>query len=47
MAKFKPAGTRKPKIERSSKGMFPCIFFLVAGFAVVFFLFYELLKSGQ
>ena len=46
MAKFKPAGTRKPKIERSNKGMLPCILLLVVLFAGVFLLFYAILKSG-
>jgi len=46
MAKFKPAGTRKPKIERSNKGMLPCLLLLVVGFGLIFLLFYELLKSG-
>ena len=47
MAKFKPAGSRKPAAARSSRGMIPCFILIVSGFLLLFLLFYELLKSGK
>jgi hypothetical protein len=47
MAKFKPAGSKKTKIEPDSKrGLVPCVVIVVAGFALIFWLFYLVLKSG-
>jgi hypothetical protein len=47
MAKFKPAGSRKVKAERSNKSAIPCLIVIVLGFLLIFLLFYELLKSGR
>jgi hypothetical protein len=47
MAKFKPAGSRKPARKSSARGIVPCAILIVTGFALMFFLFYELLKSGK
>jgi len=47
MAKFKPAGSRKPAGQSSSKrGLIPCAVLILLGFALLFLLFYEILKSG-
>ena len=48
MAKFKPAGSKKAKAARSSKqGLIPCLFLVLAGFALIFWLFYLVLRSGS
>lgn len=47
MSKFKPAGSRKAKGQSSNRGAIPCFVVILAGFAVMFLLFYELLKSGK
>jgi hypothetical protein len=47
MARFKPAGSRKAKGGRSNKSAIPCFIVILLGFALVFFLFYELLKTGN
>jgi hypothetical protein len=46
MAKFKPAGSRKPTSRNSNRGLIPCAILILGGFAGLFFLFYEILKSG-
>jgi hypothetical protein len=47
MAKYKPAGSRKVKAQSSKRGLIPCAILIVTGFAIIFFLFYEILKSGR
>ena len=47
MAKFKPVGSRKVKVKRSNRGLIPCFILILAGFALIFLLFYESLKSGK
>ena len=47
MAKYKPAGSRKAKAPSSKRGLIPCAILIVAGFALIFLLFYEILKSGR
>ena len=47
MAKFKPAGSRKPAGQSSSnRGLIPCAIVILSGFVLLFLLFYEILKSG-
>ena len=46
MAKFKPAGSKKAPASRSNRGLIPCSILILAGFALIILLFYELLKSG-
>jgi hypothetical protein len=48
MAKFKPAGSRKPTSHSRStnRGLIPCVIVILGGFALLFLLFYEILKSG-
>jgi hypothetical protein len=48
MAKFKPAGSKKSKTAPDSKrGLLPCAFIVVLGFALIFWLFYLVLRSGS
>ena len=46
MARYKPAGTHKPKVS-SARGIVPCLFVLLLGFALVFYLFYAVLNSSK
>ena len=46
MAKYRPAGSKKIKPERSNRGLIPCAFLIIAAFALVSLLFYEILKNG-
>jgi len=47
MAKFKPAGSKKSKTAPDSKrGLIPCSLIVVAGFALIFWLFYLVLRSN-
>ena len=47
MAKFKPVGSRKATAARSNRSAIPCFIIIIGGFALIFLLFYELLKSGR
>jgi hypothetical protein len=48
MAKFKPAGSRKTKVAPDSKrGLVPCSLIVILGFALIFWLFYLVLRSGS
>ena len=47
MAKFKPAGSRKPKAADSKRGLIPCLFLVLIGIAFITWLFWALLKSGR
>jgi len=49
MAKFKPAGSKKPgsKDKRSNLSFIPCLVIVVLGLALVFILFYSLLTTGK
>jgi hypothetical protein len=48
MAKFKPAGSRKPSTPAgSNKAVIPCALLILAGIALLSLLFYEILKSGS
>jgi hypothetical protein len=47
MAKFKPIGSRKVKDKRSNYGFIPCLIFVLAGLAIVFYLLYAMLISGK
>lgn len=45
MAKFKPAG-RRPTAAPSARGAVPCIIIVVLGMALLFVLFYAILKGS-
>jgi hypothetical protein len=48
MAKFKPAGSKKSKPAPDSKrGLLPCALIVALGFALIFWLFYLVLRSGN
>jgi len=47
MAKYKPVGSKKAKAPNAKRGLIPCAILIVTGFAIIFFLFYEILKSGR
>ena len=47
VAKFKPARSRKAGPGRSNKSAIPCLVLVLAGIALISFLFYEILKSGS
>jgi len=46
MAKYRAAGSRK-STAKSNRGIFPCLFILIAVFVLGFLLFYAILKSGS
>lgn len=46
MAKFKLKGSKKSTANRSNRGLIPCAFLILAAFALIMLLFYEILKSG-
>ena len=46
VAKFKPAGSKKPKAAQSKRGFIPCLVVLVIGFVLLSLLFYFVMKSG-
>jgi hypothetical protein len=46
MAKFKPAGSKKKKAD-SKRGLLPCALIVVFGFALIFWLLYLVLRSGN
>jgi hypothetical protein len=48
MARFKPAGAQKAKSGKApGKGYIGCIVLIIAGFALVFWMFYALMRSGK
>jgi hypothetical protein len=47
MAKFRPAGSRKPKSAESKRGLIPCLFIVLLGIGLVTWLFWALVNSGQ
>ncbi len=46
MARFRPAGSKKPK-PSDIKGLLSCGFLLLLGFGLVFFLLYSVLTSSS
>ena len=47
MGKYKPAGSRKPGAEKSNARAIPCLIVVLLAIAIVSFLFYEILQSGN
>ncbi|HML15473.1 MAG TPA: hypothetical protein VK419_00545 [Bryobacteraceae bacterium] len=49
MARFRPAGSgsRRTTAARSNKGLIPCVILIILGFALIFLLMYEVMKSGK
>jgi len=46
LAKFRPAGSKKPKAQASKRGFIPCLVILVIGFTLISVLIYAVMKSG-
>jgi len=38
---------QKKRREKTSRGLIPCLFVLIGGLLLIFFLFYEFLTSGK
>jgi hypothetical protein len=47
MAKFKAAGSRKAQASNSKRGLVPCLFIVLLGLGIVFWLLYAVLTSGK
>jgi hypothetical protein len=47
MARFKPAGSKKVRAAGSGRGIVPCAIIILLGFTVMFWLLYEMMKSGK
>jgi hypothetical protein len=47
MARFRPPGSKKSGPQKTARGLIPCLFILIFGLILVFFLFYEFLNSGK
>jgi hypothetical protein len=47
MAKYKPPRSRRPAAAKSNRGLIPCAILILAGFALIFLLLYEVMKSGK
>ena len=45
MAKYKPAGSKKPARDTKAKGAIPCLIVLIFGIGVMCLLFYFMLQS--
>jgi hypothetical protein len=46
LAKFRPAGAKKPKAQASKRGFIPCLVILTAGFVLISLLIYAVMRSG-
>jgi hypothetical protein len=47
MARFKPTGARKAVPKKTGKGYIGCIIIILVGFALIFWLFYAVMRSGK
>jgi hypothetical protein len=47
MAKYRPARPRRTASAKSNRGLIPCAIVILLGFALIFLLMYEVLKSGK
>lgn len=47
MARFKPTGARKAGPQKKGKGYIGCIILILAGFALVFWLMFAVMRSGK
>ncbi|HME05770.1 MAG TPA: hypothetical protein VKG25_01920 [Bryobacteraceae bacterium] len=47
MAKFRLAGSKKPKLRSDARAALPCLILIVLGILVVCVLFYFSLQSGN
>ncbi len=47
MAKFKPPRSRRTSTAKSNRALIPCAILVIGGFALIFLLLYEVMKSGK
>lgn len=47
MARFKPAGSKKAQSPSSGRGVVPCAIIVILGITLMFWLLYEMMKSGK
>jgi hypothetical protein len=47
MSKFRPPGAKKKEPKKTARGLIPCLFVLIGGLVLIFFLFYEMMNSGK
>jgi hypothetical protein len=47
MAKFKPPRSRRTTTAKSNRALIPCAILVIGGFALIFLLMYEVMKSGK
>jgi hypothetical protein len=47
MARYRPPGSKKGAPQKTARGLIPCLFILIFGLILIFFLFYEFLNSGK
>ena len=47
MAKFKPAGSKRPKANSKSRGAIPCFVLIVLGIALMCYLFFLSLQPSS
>jgi len=47
MAKYKPAGTKRPKATSKSRAAIPCLILIVLGITIMCLLFYYSLQSSS
>jgi hypothetical protein len=51
MARFRPPSSKNraqtKNIRKTARGLVPCVVILIAGMAVIFFMFFELMNSGK
>jgi hypothetical protein len=47
MARFKPAGSKKARSAASGRGIVPCAVIIILGITLMFWLLYEMMKSGK
>jgi hypothetical protein len=47
MARFKPAGSKKATAAGAGRGVVPCAIIILLGMAFMFWLLYEMMKSGK
>jgi hypothetical protein len=47
LARYKPAGSKKVKPERTNRGFIPCLIILGLGFVLLTLLMFGVLRSGK
>jgi hypothetical protein len=47
MPKYKPPRSRRPATAKSNRALIPCAILILVGFALIFLLLFEVMKSGK